>query len=121
MNIQKEFSLGALLSVATGRLYCTMDELYEILNYLTGESLFTHQIPRATTAAKPYVLSLYPQLVDVGVNEQFNNEADVFTFIEEQKRKFGDKFVLSPMTKNEGYAPMDPLDELARIRNGMIK
>jgi len=39
-----------------------MDGVYDILNYMTGDSLFTHQLPRASDECKPFLLEQFPQL-----------------------------------------------------------
>jgi hypothetical protein len=56
------FGLGQVLSITTGRLLCDMGEVYEILNHITGDNLFTHALPRANRFAAPLVLELFPQL-----------------------------------------------------------
>ena len=48
----KMFDLGAILNITTGRLFTNMDDVYEVLNYLTGDDICTHQIPRVMKAAK---------------------------------------------------------------------
>ena len=58
----KAFGLGALLSVTTGRLLCEIGDLYEILNHLTGDNLFTHVLPRAMRFAAPRLAIVFPEL-----------------------------------------------------------
>lgn len=60
----KEFHLGDVLSITTGRLVSPrhMDGVYEILNFMTGEDLFTHQLPRASDECKPFLIEQFPQL-----------------------------------------------------------
>ena len=60
----KEFSLGDVLSITTGRLLsdCHMDGVYDILNWMTGDNLFTHQLPRAAEKCEPWLIEQYPQL-----------------------------------------------------------
>jgi len=58
----KSFPLGTVLSVTTGRLCCNIGEVYEILNHLTGDNLFTHVLPRAGRFAGPLILEQYPEL-----------------------------------------------------------
>lgn len=65
-KIQKEFNLGAILNITTNRLFTNLEDVYEVLNYLTGDSVYTHQIPRVMPIAKAYILSLYPELTGVG-------------------------------------------------------
>ena len=107
-NNQQEFDLGTILTVTTAkcRLFTKIENLYKILNYLTGEDIFTHQIPRAHEIARPYVLSLYPNLKGVGEDVVIESYEDVVTFLNEQKKIYGDKFILSPIQK--GYSYIEP-------------
>lgn len=71
MNNTKTFPLRTVLTATTGRLLTVpngphdngIGDLYQILNWLTGDSLFTHQLPRACEAAKPWLLKCFPELV----------------------------------------------------------
>lgn len=58
----KPFTLAQVLSITTERLLCDIGGVYEILNHITGDSLFTHQLPRAGRFAAPLLLELYPEL-----------------------------------------------------------
>ena len=110
-KIQKEFDLGAILNITTKRLFTSMEDVYEVLNYLTGDSIYTHQLPRVMPLAKAYVLSLYPELTGVGDTVEINSFDDAKAFIKEQKKVFGNKLPLSPMEKNDGYSYVDPIEE----------
>ena len=35
-----DFDLGAILNITTGRLFTNMDDVYDVLNYLIGNSFF---------------------------------------------------------------------------------
>lgn len=60
----REFHIGCVLSVTTGKLVSPhgMQGVYDILNHLTGDSLFTNQLPRAARWARPLLLATHPQL-----------------------------------------------------------
>lgn len=60
---KKTFTLAQVLSITTQRLCCKMDGVYEILNHVTGDELFTHQLPRASRFAGPLLLEAHPELV----------------------------------------------------------
>lgn len=66
------FGLGQVLSVTTGRRLCDIGGVYEILNHITGDNLFTHALPRASRFAAPLVLELYPRLREA---EEESNQA----------------------------------------------
>lgn len=58
----KSFPTAAVLSTITGRLLCDIGGVYEVLNWMTGESVYTHQIPRISREAEPVILAAHPQL-----------------------------------------------------------
>jgi hypothetical protein len=62
----KMFHIGDVLSVTTGRLVSArhIDGVYDILNFLTGDNLFTHQLPRAMNECKPWLRSMFPALME---------------------------------------------------------
>ncbi len=64
----KEFTLAQALTITTGALMCEdIGDVYKVLNYMAGESLFTHALPRVIKECRPYVLQWYPEL-DIDVN-----------------------------------------------------
>jgi hypothetical protein len=58
----KLFTLGQVLSASTGRLLCPIGGVYEILNHITGDNLFTHALPRAFKFASPLLKAHFPEL-----------------------------------------------------------
>lgn len=92
MNKTKQFPLRVVLTASTGRLLTKargphdngIGDLYEILNWMTGDNLFTHQLPRAGDACKPVLLAAFPELakandalnlLDQGLEMRESNEA----------------------------------------------
>ncbi len=76
----KNFPLRVVLTVTTGRLLTEprgnrdngIGDLYAILNHMTGDSAFTHQLARFMEECKPWLLRRFPELakVDVAVLDQ---------------------------------------------------
>lgn len=60
----KLFHISDVLTVTTGRLVSRrhMAGVYDILNFLTGDDLFTHQLPRAVQECEPWLKTQFPQL-----------------------------------------------------------
>jgi len=115
-NNSRQFDLETVLTVTTHILLTNMGSVHDALNYLTGEDLYSHQLPRALGVASNYVLGLYPQLGEVNiVGGQMSSAAEVKKFTDEQKAKYGDILSLSPMPKGM-YEAMNPLDELVKMK-----
>lgn len=60
----KNFHISDILSVTTGRLVSSrhIEGLYDILNFLTGDELFTHQLPRVFRECAPWLRTQFPLL-----------------------------------------------------------
>lgn len=60
------FHISDILSVTTGRLvsYRHIDGVYAILNFMTGDSLFTHQLPRASRECESSLRAQFPNLME---------------------------------------------------------
>lgn len=58
----KQFHLGDVLSITTGRLVSPRhrDGAYEILNFMTGEKLNTIVLLGASDVCKPFLLRQFP-------------------------------------------------------------
>ena len=67
----KMFTLGDVLSVTTGRLVSPrqIEGIYDILNWMTSDSLSTHQLGRASDECKPYLLEQFPHLSRITLSE----------------------------------------------------
>ena len=58
----KQFHVSDVLCIGTGRLvsFRGFGAVYDVLNFMTGDDLFTHVLPRAQTACQPAILARYP-------------------------------------------------------------
>lgn len=113
-NTTREFSLGAVLSVTTGRLLCPLSELYDILGFMVDESLFTHQLPRVSRECEGPLLEQHPALRAVRVPD-FDDEPAVHAWIAEQEAKYGAVLDVAPLTP-ENHTRIDPITELRMLR-----
>lgn len=114
----KKFNLGAVLTVTTGRLLCPIDELYQILDHMTGDQLFTHQLPRAGEECKEPLLQQHPHLRDVVV-PPINSEEDCLEWLTQQSRYFGAELEVAPLNPDD-HTSIDPLTELAQMTSKPI-
>ncbi len=110
----RDFDISDVLSITTGCLVSTrhIDGVYDILNFMTGESLFTHALPRASRICGPVLLQQHPQLaaVDASGVDTTNWQA----WLAAQRQAFGDTFTVQPLSSGE-YESKNPLTELAEM------
>lgn len=113
------FHLGDILTITTDCFVTPngMDGVYRILNYMTGDSLMTHQLPRASRECRPALLAQHPDLGDIKVPE-FRDEAHVWLWLAQQTERFGDTRDVQVLSAGD-HTVIDPLDELRMIRPDM--
>ena len=107
-SITKTFTTGQIVSAGTGHLCCTMGEVYEILSHLTGESIHTHQIPRALQSCQEYMRTCFPWLLTLDL-ESLNRETYT-AWRAAAEEKHGATHELAPMPV--GWVHKHPLQEL---------
>lgn len=108
----KEFATVDVLSTITGRLMGDIGGVYEVLNWMTGGSVFTHQIPRIAREATPVVVAAHPSLQQaIDEAEQVNQEN-----YKEWRQTWEDRYgpTISVPTFSAGaHESIDPISELA--------
>jgi hypothetical protein len=119
----RTFHLGDILSVTTECLLSPrhMDGLYDILGFMTGESLFTHQLPRANDECKGPLLAQHPDLAAIVPPETFGGgdrdsaKEAVDRWLAEQVSVYGETREVAPLDA-EDRTSIDPIDELRMMR-----
>lgn len=106
----RAFTLGEVLSITTGKLLCPIDQVYEILNYMTDDSLYTHQLPRVSEECRPYLLKQHPDLADVDASSV--NTENWQAWLRETVEKYGPTRMVAKLPKGDHHY-IDPLSELA--------
>jgi hypothetical protein len=121
MTTSKTFPLAAVLSVTTGKLLCDIGQVYEILNFMTGDNLFTHQLPRASRECAPYLCELFPVLAEVDAEEV--NGDNWKSWLAQQSAQHGEYLeVLSlPDHAHKFVDPFSELSETIRPKLVLIK
>lgn len=122
--MEKKFSIQAALSITTDRLFTrNIGDVYEILNFITGDNLMTHQLPRAAEFAKPFILAAYPILEDFtpesltasieakGWDNTYNG------VIASLSKEIGFEITLEPAPEGV-WNQKNPIEELIEMRGG---
>ena len=111
----RRFPLGVVLSVTTGILLAPFDELHEFLDFMTGDKLMTHQLPRATQECAPVLLRRHPHLASAVPPESFTGRSDVERWVAEQARRLGEGVTVATLDPDD-HTEIDPLVELQMMR-----
>lgn len=110
----REFDLGDILSITTGMLVSPrgMVGLCDAIEFVAGEPVWTHQIPRVSREAAPAILRQHPQLAEVDASSVTSENWE--TWLADQMTKFGARLSIRPMNEDE-HERVDPLSELAEM------
>jgi hypothetical protein len=115
MNTRR-FELGDILSVTTECLVSRrhIDGVYDILGYMTGETLFTHQLPRANDMCRPALLAQHPQLTDVRLPDEPESgwtQDTVNAWVDSLAPMYGRELEVVPLPESQ-RDPQNPIEEL---------
>lgn len=88
-----------VITAITGNLTIPVNRMYVLYNGLTGDHLFTHQIPRAFRACRGHVRSQVPLAMAqyLGTNESAISAKTWEYFVEQVKAMWGDEFEVLPL------------------------
>jgi len=93
--MKKTFKLEEVLSSIHGVLLCKIDKVYEVLNFLTQDTLWTHQLPRAGRVCRVPVFKQHPFLKEI--NTDNINPDNWEQKLAEIKSKYPNEVELSPI------------------------
>lgn len=120
-DLVRQFHLGDLLTVTTGRLVgpSGMDGLQELLEWMTDGPVWTHQLDRAADVCKPHLLNRSPFLADIEVPDWPDlprpaAEATVNAWVAEQVAAHGEMHEVTQLPPG-AYSVGNPITELAEM------
>lgn len=107
-----KFPIAQILSAGTGRLCCPMADLYFIYNFLTGDNLYTHQLPRAFKVCQPWMQQQCPWLAQV--DESGCSPETWRAWLADLTERFGAEHELQPLPASV-WQSQDPIAELIAL------
>lgn len=108
----KEFATRDVLSTVTGRLMGDIGGVYEVLNWMTGESVFTHQIPRISREAQPVIIAAHPTLQRAIDEAEQVTQENYKIWRQTWEDRYGPTITVPKFTA-DAHESIDPLSELA--------
>jgi hypothetical protein len=107
-----KFKSVEVFSAIQGTLLCEIGRVYEVLNFLTGDNLFTHQLPRAGREAQPHVFKAFPKMETIsmdGVGK--NNWKEYAKRVEDA---LGEYIEITPIPRDD-HAFKNPISEAIEL------
>jgi hypothetical protein len=123
----RNFDLGDILSITTCRLVSLrhIEGVYDILNYMTGDDLFAHQLPRASRECASWLVRQHPALATVTEADlaeldrlcdadMGDKVAPVAKWLTAMKTRYGESLPISPIPRDD-HERKDPIAELREM------
>lgn len=109
----KTFPLADILSITTGKLLSRnhIAGVYQILGHMTGDDLFTHQLPRAMDACAPALIEQHPFLAAV-VPPAEADPTDLFAWLLSIEQEHGTERPVAPLAQ---WTHVNALEEAADL------
>lgn len=83
-----------------------MDGLYELLAYMTGQDIYTHQLGAAADAATPALKAQYPFLSELQPPTG-SDPADLMAWLVSVEREHGEALTVTPLKDWEHRDPIE--------------
>ena len=111
-STERAFPTLQVIAAITGLLVCDIGAVYEVLNWMTGENLYTHQLPRVGREAAPVVLALHPELSSAVKEASLVNRENWQEWAAQWLARYGETLTVPKMAAAE-HERIDPFSELA--------
>jgi hypothetical protein len=113
----KDYHLGDVLSITTGCLVSPrhIEGVYDILNFMTGDNLFTHQLPRVWEECRPHLQAQHPQLAAIDASGV--NKDNWRAWLDEQVAVYGEMLPVRPVPA-DAHEQIDPIAEAIAMMGG---
>ena len=109
----KDFSTVDVLSTVTGVLLGDIGGVYEVLNWMTGESVFTHQLPRIGREAEPVIVAMHPKLQQAIDEAEAVNRDNWQEWRDRWVERYGATLAVPKMNHHQ-HERIDPMSEAAQ-------
>lgn len=118
MTETREFHIGDIISVTDGHLVSPrhIDGIYDLLGWMTGESLFTHQLTRASRECEGELRRQHPDIAAIVFPDEVERtEAGILAWLAQQVAEHGETRQVAPL-RAEDHTSIDPIAELRMLR-----
>lgn len=116
MSKTKTFPTGDVLATITGYLVTPngIGAVYEVLNWMTGDNVYTHQLPRIGREARPVLIAAHPELAAACSEAQQVTRENWQQWLATWTKRYGKTIAVPKFTADE-HERIDPISELAEM------
>jgi hypothetical protein len=98
---QRTFDLAEFISASTGYLVSDMSSVYEVLNFVSGDELYTHQLPRVSEEFRDVFFKEHPEYAPILEESKTVTTENWEEKLADWKARFGETITLTPMEKGQ--------------------
>jgi hypothetical protein len=109
-----KFDIGTILSISHDHLLTDIGKVYEILNFMLDENLYTHQLPRAGKFCRPFVIQQHPQLEDWDLLDKQVTTDNWKEMVEKARGIFGNELEIEKPPSGV-FNHKNPIEELEEM------
>lgn len=111
------FPISAILTVLSGQLLCSIDDLYAIIGHMVGRPVFTHELgsSRVLGACAAAIATEHPDLAQYNghtFDGMSGNPAAIEELVKRLGEQHGTHLAVSPL---EGFNAGNPIDTFAEM------
>jgi hypothetical protein len=112
----QSFHIGDVLSVTTGILLSPegIGGVHHFLDYMTNDTLFTHQLPRAVDECRPSLKEQHPDLFDIEI-PKLHGQEECNAFLATLYPTLGEYRDVAPLEYRQ-HTQIDPISELLMMK-----
>lgn len=109
MSEQRSIPLADILTVTTDRLLSRrhVDGIYDLLRHMTGQDVYTHQLPAVADACAPELIRQHPFLADLKPTPGLD-APDLMAWLIEAERAHGESLPVVPLVE---WTLRDPIED----------
>lgn len=110
----KAFPTADVLGIVTDRLLGDIGGIYKVLSWMSGEDVYTHQIPRICREAEPIILAMHPELAHAVQEAEQVTPENFRGWLTKWAARYGGTITVPRLT-TEQHERIDPLSELCEM------
>lgn len=117
MNETKSFHIGTILSITDGKLISPdhIGGIYDLLGWMTGESLMNHQLPRVSREMEDQLRADFPDLAAVTVPDGIRSMEAALEYLASLEPEYGTHRDVRKADR-ANHTEIDPIAEIKMIR-----
>lgn len=116
-----KLTLAQVLNITTGRLLSKMEDVYIALDFLTGDNLMTHQLPRAMGETREALLAQLPaDVAAINLDDADITPENVQQVVSDLVAKHGNEFEVQPVATYQSQNPITELLGMMRPDQSLI-